>query len=353
MTKKKNNPLIAEIYDKVINLGWGRNQVRRYLNVPEWEARKLINECKKIAGKRPKIRDKITPEIYTPISIYDILSEMKGRQEYREKLDPQDHGLEIEIYLEPGPDGFARLLFTGDWHFGNGWTDYEAIAYLFKYIEKNKINFGVMGDSIECFIRPIKGNWMPIFNQVANIDEQWNFAITTYKHFIESEILKFIVTGNHDSRPMMKDGIDITKLINFKIPIKRNRAVVTVHVGDVTYKGMLIHKSLKGRSMYNPVHPLTRELRENCPDADFIVGAHTHVPAGTDFAYTGKDIPLVVIGSMISDADYSLQAYGKDSFIKVPMLYFDARKRTSPIYMKGFYLDKVITINIEDYKNEH
>jgi hypothetical protein len=343
---------ISEIYDRVISDGWGRKTVANFFGIGEGKARAIIRKCRDIEKgivKENNNKDN-EPELFTPVDIFEALREMQGRQEYRKKINPQEHGLDIEIDLEPYKDGFARLLFTGDWHFGNEWTDYKAIGHLLRYIEKNKIYFGMLGDTIESFIRPIKGNYSAIFGQVSNPDEQWNFALTLYKHFITEKILKFIITGNHDSRAVQKTGVDLMKLIDFKIPIKRNRASLTVNVGDVTYKGLLVHKSMKGRSMYNPVHELTRELRENCPDADFIVGAHTHVPGGTDFAYQGRDIPLIKIGGMNPEADYVLQAYGLNSFIKAPILYFDSKKRTTPIYMRGFYLDKVITINIEDYK---
>jgi len=67
--------------------------------------------------------------------------------------------------------------------------------------------------------------------------------------------------------------------------------------------------------------------------------------------YQGRKVPIIRTGTFNYNSTYSIRGFGKTSFISSPMLLFsDKGNPDMPIKYDGFYLDKIITPNIEDLK---
>jgi hypothetical protein len=253
------------------------------------------------------------------------------------------------IELELREDGFGRLVGLADIHFANSWADYTSLGSAHKYIERERIKILFIGDGKDNFLRPIKGNYVPVYNQLFTPEQQEIWTYNLYKRWVLKGLLGGIVTGNHDYRNFLYTGVRPSATWEIDVPIRHNRCEVVIKCGDAEYRGMAIHKE-QGNSQWNKTHAAGKTLRMNYPWAEFVFTAHTHVPEYRETAYMGRHIPLIQLGTFNIENFYSQTAFGDTPFISYPILMFDSdKKRTpTPFVCKGFYLDKVITIKVED-----
>lgn len=282
---------------------------------------------------------------------FEILENAHQQQERIKKLGLKEEH-DFEINLKPGPDGFGRLVAIGDLHTGNRWSDYEMMGLVFQYCIDQEIGILLPGDLWEMFLNWMRNNKLPVLTQIIPPDEQFLFIINLFRVLIEAGLLKAVVYGNHDQRPFQATGIPtIDKFIDFgSVPFAYNRMIINVRCGEAEYPGFVGHK-LPGHSMYHGLHDLLRAIREQYPWATWGISAHTHIPEAMDKSWQGRMIPLLKIGSFNAEADYAQTRYGNNSFISCPMLCFDSKGRLeTPLYTRGFFLDKFIDINIKNLK---
>jgi hypothetical protein len=321
---------------------YGRTAVSRDLDISLSKARKLIEVTRNAAGER------VDSEQLTTVDPHEMIVEAKRRKEFNSTIDPQESG-KMVIELEPRDDGFGRIVVFADAHFGNCWTDYESLWKAHTYGEKERIKILYLGDAKDNFLRPIKGNYVPVYNQLFTPEQQEIWTYNLFKRWVLKGLLGGIVTGNHDMRNFLYTGVRPSATWEIDIPVRHNRCEVVIKCGDATYRGMAIHKE-QGNSQWNKTHAAGKTLRMNYPWAEFVFTAHTHVPEYRETAYMGRHIPLIQLGTFNIDNFYSQTAFGDTPFISYPILMFDSdKKRTpTPFICKGFYLDKVITIKVED-----
>jgi len=259
---------------------------------------------------------------------------------------------DIEVEIEPGEDGFGKCLPCGDLHLGGFHDGYDSFKTMVERIIRERWQFWGTGDYVEQFLRPIKGNWLPIYNQVLSPQEQELLFKSVVRELVDEGLLPFLVMGNHDTRAKNLTGIDTWSMFDWgAMKIRTNRATINVTCGKAKYKGLVVHKSLKGSSWFNPTHAGKRELMEEMGDADFVILGHKHTGHSTLANQAGRNIPIIMVGSFNAKNAYSQSMFSKHGFISTPILYFDSEKRVDhPLWTPGFYRDKIITFKIEDMK---
>lgn len=342
----------------------GRRKFAKIFSISENRARVIVNTIKYENGIEVENKLKNDAELYVPknsdsleeaewntpedinqvkkIEIYKIdpqkfLDEAIRRQDFNKEVDSRSTSIEIEVELKKSPDGdYADFIALGDLHFGDWWTDYRSLSNVLKEVKEKDYNIAFLGDQKNHFLQEIKGNFIPVLNQILTPEQQVIWSVNLFREFIERKQILVIIEGNHDKRPALKTGIDFMKIIDWTVPIMHNRCMLTVKFGGRSWKGLLSHKE-GSSSQWNVNHAASKALRMKYPRVDFIVTAHTHVPGYQEVAYDGKMVPLIQLGTFNSDSDYAKSVFGSnDSFIYYPILRFDPNLE-SPLYFRGFY----------------
>ena len=265
----------------------------------------------------------------------------------KEGLDTE-HMLDIDIKLDVDSSGFGKIIWSSDIHNGNRWTDYASFIHYIDYLKNNNLPLGLLGDINENFNNFMGNNILPVVNQTLRIDEQLRVMIGILKDLGANNLIKFLIKGNHEMKTKKKAGTDVFDAVDFKFPIRANRAVINIHVGNQVYRGMVAH-SLPGHSIYHDVHDLIRELRFGDQNIDFAVAAHTHNPGYMYLNNNGRLTPLIKVGTFNAMSDYSRTEFGGSAFISCPVTYFKADSKEIPITLPGFYHNKIMTLSIGEY----
>lgn len=311
---------------------WHGRSILRYIK-DHYEQLINIGFNKEVTTEKNKTEDKgVEFSILKKIDPYKFLEEAARQQEFKCDVEnPESNVAKITLSEKSG----GYMVALADLHFGNPWTNYPLIIEICRFLESHGINIIIAGDLRQNFLRPIKGNYLPVAEQSITPHQQLLFSVNLVRHWIEIGILKLLVRGNHDMRDVLATGTDFFNAIDWTIPVYHNRCEVIVKYGGCEWLGVVTHKE-NGRSENNPNFSAAKSLKNKYPYATFIINAHYHVPGYQEISYNGRMIPLIQLGCFNQDDTYSRTSFGSKPFIFCPILKFVPGLDT-PLYFRGLY----------------
>lgn len=170
------------------------------------------------------------------------------------------------------------LAFTGDWHFGGMYVDYDALQDHLNIIKSTpNLHLITMGDLIDNTIGPIKSNVHPMFEQALSPSAQYH----TLETIIQEIGPKLIASlwGNHDaSRFERLIGYSPVADLLSKVSVYfRGIGRLKINLGGAEYRLLLTHHS--NASKVNKFLAFNNLVRDYGA-WDLIVTAHTHNNVG-------------------------------------------------------------------------
>ena len=195
-------------------------------------------------------------------------------QEINEKLrDDQRIG---EVLIKSNkPIG---LVHTGDWHLGDGTTDYHAWKKDMEFIlSEPSLFMAEYGDTYQN-MRVFK-TLSAVFSQVLTPTQQAFMMMSIIDELTDKHKLVAKLDGNHDAEfdeRIFGEALQKYLLTKMSAPRFKNRGLLKLTVGDQLYTILMFHKS-RFRSFMRTTHGNYREYQLSYP-ADIVAGAHDHVP---------------------------------------------------------------------------
>ena len=191
--------------------------------------------------------------------------------------DLNTHQRVVEITIET--DKPVEILFTGDWHLGDGATNHLSWLADMDYVLENKIHIISLGDlrqNMRTF-KVLSG----VLGQVLQPRMQAELFMGIVNELAAKQKLLLLMDGNHedfDAR-IFGENLQSYLLQKTKVPRCSNRALIKLRVGTEKmgyqlYTILAYHKS-RFRSILNPNHGGMREADFSYP-ADITAGAHDH-----------------------------------------------------------------------------
>ncbi len=218
------------------------------------------------------------------------------KQEHQHKFEVQEHkntvAKERSIVFKDGP---ILLVFFGDQHIGNKGTDIKRMfKELIMAVQTPNTYVFMMGDVVDNFI--VSKLLAKNFTAAVGIDEQWKLA----RHYIEIAGPRLLgaVAGNHGLWTQMLAGIDYEKeIVPRGVFYDTDQLDLRVQVDNAEFNLILRHQ-WRGRSELNDSHGLEKGVRMNYPDADIVVGAHTHPGAQVrEFVHNERPKLAIQVGT--------------------------------------------------------
>jgi len=171
------------------------------------------------------------------------------------------------------------VVFTGDWHLGDGQTDHSLWKEDMQILLDNPGLYVIdLGDSRQN-MRTFKV-LSSVLDQVLSPRMQGYMLKSIVDELTSKNKLLAKVDGNHDvefDHRIFGEALQTYLLENMKAPRFPGKGILTLAVGDIQYTMVLFHKT-RFRSIFRPTHGAYREYQFTYP-ADIIAGAHDHLPA--------------------------------------------------------------------------
>ena len=196
-------------------------------------------------------------------------------QEINDKLNDQQRTAEITIRTKR-PIG---VVFTGDWHFGDGATNHEAWYNDIERMLSTKHMYVIdMGDDIQNMrsFKTLSG----VLGQALTPSQQAAALASLIDEMAENNKILAKVDANHDGEfdeRIFGEAIQKYYRTKLNAPVFNNRGLLKLVVGSEVYWIALFHKT-RFSSFIRPSHGAYREFQMFAP-ADIIAGAHDHQPA--------------------------------------------------------------------------
>jgi len=242
---------------------------------------------------------------------------LRKRQELHQKTSSSQDEATVEIKT----DRKIAVVFSADWHLGSVSVDYQALqTNLETMLNTDRVYMITVGDLIDNF-RSFR-SLQPILSQIASPKEQRIILSSILNEFMRKKKWIAACWGNHDiERDEKLYGESIVKeLLSHNLVYFNGKGTLNLIVGREKYVIRLSHE-FKGHSIYNPNHPMNRELKWHTPFADVIVGAHRHQPAIQNFYAYGQMKCLIQVGTFQTDDGYAKRFWSK-GVIGVPVVVF-------------------------------
>ena len=228
---------------------------------------------------------------------------------------------------------YIDMMCWADMHMGDMYTDYDAIVRdVNRMLEAKRLKVAIVGDAIDNFHS--SKLLLPMLEQVLSPNEQKTLLLNILDELIRAGKLMVIVLGNHEMFDLRSSGDSIFNLLDFGgVPICYNRLHTNVVVGDQEYRCDFMHK-VKGSSMYNVQHGNARHIRENCPDADVVVSAHTHSPGFEYCIIQGRPRIMIKTGTSKGADNFSWSGWpdGQAPYAPVVRLFGGSEKKMRHIH---------------------
>lgn len=171
------------------------------------------------------------------------------------------------------------VVFTGDWHLGDGQTDHllwkEDIQTL---LDNPNLYVVDLGDSKQN-MRTFK-MLSVVLDQVLSPKMQGYMVKSIVDELTDKNKLLAKVDGNHDAdfdSRAFGEVVQAYLIKRMKAPRFPGKGILTLLIGDIKYTAVLYHKT-RFRSIFRPAHGSYREYQFTFP-ADVVAGAHDHLPA--------------------------------------------------------------------------
>lgn len=204
----------------------------------------------------------------------EILESAISTQKILQRLSQTQQVATIEIKTSK-PIG---IIYTGDWHLGDAYTDHETWRRDIETIVNHpRLHMIDLGDDYQN-VRAFK-NLSVVLNQVLSPKLQAKLMKSLIDELTDSDTLVAKIGGNHDEEfdeRIFGERLQDYFLTQMKAPQFSNRGLVKLQIGDEVYTNLLFHKS-RFRSFLRAVHGAYREYQLSFP-ADVVCGGHDHQP---------------------------------------------------------------------------
>jgi len=252
---------------------------------------------------------------------------LQKRQELHQKTSSSQDEATVKIETEKK----IAVVFSADWHMGSVSVDYKELQHnLDTILNTDRVYMITVGDLIDNF-RSFR-SLQPILSQIASPKEQRIILSSILNEFIQKKKWIAACWGNHDIErdERLYGESTIKNLLSEHLIYFNGKGTLNLIVGKEKYIIRLSHE-FKGHSIYNPNHPMNRELKWNAPFADVIVGAHRHQPAVQWFYEYGKPKCLIQVGTFQTDDGYA-KRWWTPGIIGVPTVVFHPDKHFVFVY---------------------
>ncbi|MFO7172068.1 MAG: metallophosphoesterase [Bacillota bacterium] len=200
--------------------------------------------------------------------IDNYLDALIEAQAAEHELDTEQDEATVELPADGGPVG---VVFTGDWHVGNRWTDHALLREHLRLIRETPGLYWVgMGDYADLFLGRKAG--IGVQQHVMPLDMQRR---AVQRLMVDGKALAYLA-GNHDRWLWQMAGVDYVREAAEAAgrPYLGYGGILWIHVGEQRYKVIVWH-DYPGRSAINPGNN-QRRVRADYGGADVVVLAHLH-----------------------------------------------------------------------------
>lgn len=216
---------------------------------------------------RPDFPDLAHPEV----DIDEWLEGLSAIQTLSFKARPQTIVADVRIETGGKPIAFTQ---TSCWHLGGLYTVYPRFREcLESLLEIDRLYWGSLGDEWEGF----PPNWAnTVFNNLIPPATQKALVWKVVEKLAQKGKLLYSCWSNHPAFIEKLTGEDQSAPIFTRagVPYFNGRGILKLFLDGQRYIFDLAH-TFKGRSMYNPNHPQSREFR-SFPFADFVISGGLH-----------------------------------------------------------------------------
>lgn len=285
------------------------------------------------------IRYKNYEQIEEPEDIFsfeELLNRADQHAKYFNSLDPMLTHEEITF----NTDRPIGILFPSCAHLGGRYTYYKQVRELFdRVLEIPNLFWGPLGDDIEGF-RPDFIDKRSSMEQIYSLPEQWQLLSGMLDRLAAKNKLLWGVASQHGGDwDRRKTGDNPVKRIylNHDVPFFDGQAYLKLKVGKQTYNVAMAHE-FPGSSIYNKLHPHTRALLFNFPNADVVIQGDKHSYAmlqDTHYIWEvdagnreSPDVWKIQVGTAKTGPDpYTIKSWSRGRF-EWPILVFDSESHT-------------------------
>ena len=253
----------------------------------------------------------------------EIMGVVEQHQQLKKKLSKSDY--EPVAVIET--DQPIILVFLSDLHIGSSATDYTLFQQITNDLLEVPNLYAILGGDEVDFAIKLRGV-SEVFGNVIDPETQLTFLQSWFDE-VQHKIIA-AMAGNHDAwRTERATGLNpFMDIFSKKIPYSKGICRLDLTVGDQDYKLALSH-TFKGNSMYNAVHSLKRNAREENPDCDVFFAGHNHKPGiGQDWE-SGKHRCYINSGSIQINSSYAKRFHSLRSMPVYPcvVLWPDQHKK--------------------------
>lgn len=175
-------------------------------------------------------------------------------------------------------DSAVGIIFPSCAHLGGRYTAYDEFRIIFnKILDTPRIFWASLGDDIEGFISQFR-DADAVQSQIFNIKMQYQLLSAVLDKLVDKNKLLLGVASQHGGAWTQKQSGEnpIKDLYrSHNVPFYDGKAYLRFEVGNQVYHVAIAHE-FPGNSIWNAVHPQTRALRFDFPNADVVVCGDKH-----------------------------------------------------------------------------
>lgn len=203
-----------------------------------------------------------------PLDLDSLIDAMGKIQEIKEAQELFIISADVSIVTEQP----VLIVHWADLHLGSEWTDHKAFLEQVKLIKESKNVFVTLnGDDVDNF-----GVWLPsgADEDILDMEMQGMLCMRALNELDMAGKILYVGSGNHN---MFLYGWHRMFARDLRAALLgENMGTCHLKVGNVAYEIFQFHKFSLGNSAYSPWLRHTRALEFLTPDADIIIGGHTH-----------------------------------------------------------------------------
>jgi hypothetical protein len=265
----------------------------------------------------------------------EYIDQASSNQELSERIDDTQRFANVRIETSK-PIG---IVFTGDWHLGDGHTDHALWKKDMQMVLDNPGIYLVdLGDDRQN-MRSFKV-LSSVLGQVLSPKMQALTIRSLIDELTDKNKILAKVDGNHDvefDQRIFGEAVQSYLVENLKAPRFPGKGLMRITVGRIEYTMVLFHKS-RFSSIFRPSHGAFREFQFTYP-ADIIAGGHNHIPAfellPSYMAGPEAGLPvggytyLIKVGTY-QDSEYGWKYFHNGGPMNIVMVLFPNEKKIIP-----------------------
>lgn len=266
-----------------------------------------------------------TPHDRPPLDVDAVIKAITTIQEETNKQSIYTEKGEVKI-KSPSP---ILLVVLGDLHIGNQATDHKKTLEIMKTIRDTPNTFAVFnGDLVDNLFVFRKGG----AEEAMTAEMQGMIAMQFMSELDEMGKVISVATGNHDG---FVDNFYRT-FSRLKAPLYYNWGDTDISLGGLMYRLAQFHEFTMGNSTMSHTLRELKYLEMRSPNADIVIGNHTHRKVIEMVLINGVYRVLGEGGTMkIKDTfqvGHGNARFGQFDYCGISVLLFPDQKKMIPFY---------------------